>query len=88
MNTQLIPPSDAFVANMPSGRDMYPTKPFVPPTLDEDTLASMRAPPDREGTIGDGDESSSDEDKRPQQSVLPGGFPESSVAASTDNSYY
>lgn len=88
INTQLIPPSDPLVASMPSGRDMYTAKPFIPPALDEDTLARMRAPPDREGITGDGDDRSSDEGERPRQSGLPGAFPGSSATPSNDHSYY
>lgn len=73
---------------MPLGRDMYTMKPFVPPTLDEDTLSRMRAPPDREGLIGEGADSSSDEGDKKQQSSLPGAFPGTSVADSNDQSYY
>ena len=74
---------------MPSGREIHPTKIFVLPRLDEDTLARMRAPPDASagGMIGD-DGSSSDEGKTKNQSRLPGTFLGSSATAQQDNSYY
>lgn len=88
INTQLIPPSDPLMVSMPSGRDMYTTQPFVPPVLDEDTLARMRAPPDREWMAGDHDDSSSDEGDKTQQSKLPGSFPGLSATPSNSESYY
>ncbi|KAK4693716.1 hypothetical protein P7C71_g3734, partial [Lecanoromycetidae sp. Uapishka_2] len=88
INTQLVPPSDPLVAGIPSGRNIYTTKPFISPTLDEDTLARMRAPPDREGMANDGGDSSSDDGDKTQQNSLPGAFPGSSVAPSNEDSYY
>lgn len=88
INTQLIPPSDPLVANMPLGRDIHSAKSFVPPSLDDDTLTRMRAPPDvDEMSDGDDDESGSDEGEK-AQAGLPGAFPGSSSTPSNDNSYY
>lgn len=91
INTQLIPPSDPLIANMPSGREVHPTKPYVPPKLDDDILARMRAPPEAAKVdlmAGDDDSSSNDEDGKGQIS-LPGAFPGSSAATYLhDNSYY
>ncbi|KAL2058392.1 hypothetical protein ABVK25_001120 [Lepraria finkii] len=91
INTQLIPPSDPLIANMPSGREVHPTKPYVPPKLDDDILARMRAPPEAAKVdlmAGDDDSSSNDEDDKGQIS-LPGAFPGSSAATYLhDNSYY
>lgn len=70
---------------MPSGRDIHSAKPFVPPLLDEDTLARMRAPPDADETIDN--ESSSDEGEK-AQGYPPGAFPGSSSTAINDDSYY
>ncbi|CAD6570571.1 MAG: hypothetical protein ASARMPREDX12_007582 [Alectoria sarmentosa] len=86
INTQLIPLSDPLVANMPLGRNIHSTKPFVPPSLGEDILAHMRAPPDV-GEMGDDDSSSSDEDGKAQRD-LPGAFPGSSMDQANENSYY
>lgn len=87
INTQLIPPSDPLVAKLPSGRDLHTTKPFVPPSLGEDTLARMRAPPDVGEPGEDDDDGSSDEDDK-GQSDLPGAFPGSSSTSSSHNLYY
>ena len=77
---------------MPSGRDVHPTKLFVPPKLDEDTLSQMRAPADTtkaERMMGDDDDdSSSNEDDNKGESKLPGAFPGSSAGVSHDNPYY
>ena len=88
MNTQIVPPSGPLVANMPSGRDIHSTKPFVPPTLDADTLAQMRAPPERNSAASDGSDSSSEEERRtPGFTHLPGAFPGGS-ASKVGESYY
>jgi len=89
----VIPPADPLVATMPSGRDIHSTKLYVPPGLDEQTLARMRAPPDTErvrSSAFDHDDSDSDDDGTPQtkQSGLPGTFPRSSLTASNNNEYY
>lgn len=77
MNVQLIPPSEPLLANMPSGRDVHTPKPYVPPSLDEDILIRMRAPPDHEDELQKaGDASSSDEEGRSKSSQDPvGAFP-------------
>ena len=77
INTQPIPSSDLLVATMPLGRDMYTTKSFVPPLLDEEILTRLRAPPEQEDHEDD-DESSSDEDERLHSSSLPGAFSDTS----------
>ena len=84
INTQLIPPSDPLIANMPSGRDdVHVIKAFDPPSLDESTLAQMRAPPDGD-VIGKDD--SSDEDE--ERTMAPGGFPGGSSNAFDESPYY
>ncbi|KAL2841907.1 hypothetical protein BJY01DRAFT_217026 [Aspergillus pseudoustus] len=46
INTQLIPSSADYLTNLPSGRDIYPSPaPFKLPSLEEEHLARMRAPP-------------------------------------------
>ncbi|KAG8530738.1 uncharacterized protein KY384_004095 [Bacidia gigantensis] len=78
MNTQLIPPFEPLLANMPSGRDIHSSQPFVKPTLDEETLSRLRAPPERAGLLDDGQdiESSDDDDDRAKHSAdIPGTFP-------------
>ncbi len=71
---------------MPLGRDIHLAMPFVTPSLDDDTLARMRAPPDVDET-SDGNGNSSDEGDKAQGS-LPGSFPGSSSVVSNGNSYY
>ena len=71
---------------MPLGRDVHSAMPFVPPSLDEDTLARMRAPPNVEETSDDYENSSDEGEKA--QGGLPGAFPVSSSAPSNENSYY
>lgn len=90
IDTQAIPPADPLVANMPSGREVHQTKPYMPPTLDEDTLASLRAPPERslEGTMMSGDDSSSEEEGVKGESSLPGALPGPSAMTTQDNVYY
>ena len=75
---------------MPSGREVHQTKAYVPPTLDEETLASLRAPPERslEGNMLGGDDSSSDEEGVKGESGLPGAFPGSSATTTQDDVYY
>ena len=71
---------------MPSGRDIHSTKLFTAPSLEEDTLTRMRAPPDAD-EIGADDDSGSDEADAAQGDV-PGAFPGLLSTASNDNSYY
>ena len=88
INTQLIPPSDPLVANMPSGRDVSPIKTFVPPTLDEESLIRMRAPPEKDAESGAiGGDDSSDEESDAKMSA-PGTFPGESGSAFNDSPYY
>ena len=86
INTQLIPPSGPLLANMPSGREIHTPKQYIPPSLDEDTLARMRAPPDgaNSANIGVDSDDSSNEDVE-GRTDLPGAFP--STTASGSNYY-
>ena len=62
---------------MPSGRDLYTTKPFILPKLDGDTLIRMKAPP-KSGPAQEGpleNDSSEDEAAISQNEVLPSTFP-------------
>ena len=77
---------------MPTGRDVHTTKPFKLPTLDEDTLARMRAPPDH-GSLEklSGNDNSSDSENEhsgKRQSSLPGAFPGSSATGSSSDAYF
>lgn len=74
---------------MPSGRDIHSIKPYRPPILDVETLALMRAPPERDelqGLMGDID--SSDDEGERKSSAPPGAFPDASAATPNDNAYY
>ncbi|KAJ5953016.1 uncharacterized protein N7479_011429 [Penicillium vulpinum] len=81
INTQLIPPSAPLLSNLPSGRDIHsPPAPYQPPSLDQDQLMRMRAPPDEKHDIqvGSDDDSEDDAGRAP-----PGGFPDRSATASS-----
>ena len=83
----MIPPSDPLLANMPSGRDIHSTKPFIRPALDDAVLAQMRAPPERtyvEEELQGAD--SSDEEEAKKNSTLPGSFPGNAAAGNEE--YY
>lgn len=88
INTQLIPPSEPLIANMPSGRDIHSLKAFVPPELDEETLIRMRAPPDRnaENAAAANDDSSDEEGGASR--APPGAFPGASGGVLNDDPYY
>lgn len=89
MNTQVVPSCDSMLAKAPSGRDIHSTKLFVPPVLDEDTLARMRAPPDVDETAEPADNSdSSDEECQGGKSDLPGSFSGREIRTSGEESYY
>ncbi|KAL6786748.1 hypothetical protein J3E68DRAFT_419173 [Trichoderma sp. SZMC 28012] len=60
MNTRPIPPINALINKMPSGREIHTIKPFQVPTLDRDVLEAMRAPPEQGENVG-GEFSSDDE---------------------------
>ncbi|CAG8048309.1 unnamed protein product [Penicillium nalgiovense] len=85
MNTQPIPPSAPLLSNLPSGRDIHsPPAPYQPPSLDEDQLARMRAPPDERDEIQFGsDDDSEDDAGQPDSRGTPGAFPDRSAAASS-----
>lgn len=89
MNTQIIPSCDTMLAKAPSGRDIYSTKLFAPPALDEETLVYMRAPPDVEEAVEGVDSSdSSDEEAQGTKSDLPGSFPGRCIETYGEESYY
>lgn len=74
---------------MPSGRDIHSTKLYKPPVLDADTLAQMRAPPNKDDNAFAGNDSSSSDDDEdlPRPAQLPGTFPGGAKATAND-SYY
>ena len=71
---------------MPSGRDIHLTKLFTAPSLEEDILTQMRAPPDTDEM--DADDGSGSDEADNATGGLPGAFPGSSSTTSNDNSYY
>ncbi|KAJ5902620.1 hypothetical protein N7495_003148 [Penicillium taxi] len=87
INTQIIPPSAPLLSNLPSGRDIHtPPAPYTPPSLDEEQLVRMRAPPDeRDDLQFVNDPDDSDEEEESLQAP-PGTFP--SRAQTASNVYY
>ena len=75
---------------MPSGRDIHSTKRYVPPSLDEDTLARMRAPPEKvhSGKAIEDDSSSDSEEEVGKQSNLSQALPGSFTKDSNDDAYF
>lgn len=72
---------------MPSGREIYSPKQYVLPSLDEDTLQKLRAPPEpveRGVSLVDSDDS--DDESKDKKSEVPGAFPEPS--SESQSSYY
>ncbi|KAL4806340.1 hypothetical protein BDV18DRAFT_139281 [Aspergillus unguis] len=85
INTQLIPSSADYLANLPSGRDVLPSQPpYSLPSLDEEHLMRMRAPPtELELSPGSDPEDSDVESPVARDIGTPGTFPER-----TDSAYY
>ncbi|KAJ5125012.1 uncharacterized protein N7515_008837 [Penicillium bovifimosum] len=84
INTQIIPPSAPLLSNLPSGRDIHsPPAPYQPPSLDEDQLMRMRAPPDERNDVQFGGSDSEDEAVQSDHRGPPGGFPDRSATASS-----
>lgn len=73
---------------MPSGREIHTPKPYIPPSLDEDNLARMRAPVQPGDPVfgADGDDSSDEGDESGK--VIPGAFPAARTAYASDGTYY
>ncbi|KAK3208255.1 hypothetical protein GRF29_77g138865 [Pseudopithomyces chartarum] len=71
ISIQTIPPPTSLLSTMPSGREYHSPKPYAIPTLEEDAIVRMRAPPDP-GEAFEGEEDDSEEEERGQ---LPGAFP-------------
>ncbi|KAI9374849.1 hypothetical protein BJX61DRAFT_234157 [Aspergillus egyptiacus] len=83
INTQLIPPSSEYLANLPSGRDMFPSQPpYQLPMLDQEHLARMRAPP-TDLELSSGSDVGDSDVESPAGGDTPGAF-----AQRTDSAYY
>ncbi|KAK3690799.1 hypothetical protein LTR37_018973 [Vermiconidia calcicola] len=91
VNVQVVPPFEPLLANMPSGREYHSPQVYQPPTLDADTLAQLRAPPDptEYAFRGDEEDSGGEDSYRKNEPVgaFPGTGPEYSRSA-TASSYY
>ena len=85
VHTQLVPLSEPLLSSLPSGREFHRPTPFVPPTLDPDVLAHMRAPVDRSELAKEEAQSDEDSDaERAGGSVdPPGAFPGQGASEST-----
>ncbi|KAJ5306971.1 hypothetical protein N7508_005986 [Penicillium antarcticum] len=86
MNTQIVPSSTPLLSNLPSGRDIHsPPAPYQPPSLEEDQLIRMRAPPDERDDLQFGSDDDSDEDAAQPSDGRgpPGGFPDRRATASS-----
>jgi hypothetical protein len=86
INTQAIPPSAPLLSNLPSGRDIHTAPaPYKPPSLDEDQLMHMRAPPNEleDVSFTNDPDDSDEEDTPPETRGPPGGFPDRSETVST-----
>ncbi|KAL2817451.1 hypothetical protein BDW59DRAFT_133259 [Aspergillus cavernicola] len=83
INTQLIPSSTDLLTNLPSGRDILPPQPpYKPPTLDDEHLTRMRAPP-TELELSPGSDPEDSDVESPPRGDTPGAFPQR-----TDSAYY
>ena len=71
---------------MPSGRDVVEPHPAKPSTLDNDTIAKMRAPLDQEELNRLGSEIEQDSDEDGHEANIPGAFPGSEAGPSS--TYY
>jgi hypothetical protein len=94
INVQLVPPHEPLLAGMPSGREYHVPKAWVPPSLGNDVLVRMRAPPtpDEKAFRGEEDDSGG-EDGYPRAEPV-GAFPGTSndyasrSATASTSSYY
>ena len=87
---QSIPPAETLLASMPSGREYHVPKIFIPPSLDEDAIVRMRAPPDpaNSGLNGDGDDSADAEDRENAAQAPAGAFPGTRAEYTGGTTYY
>jgi hypothetical protein len=89
--TQVVPPSDPLLSNMPSGRDIHrPPGTYTPPSLDAAQLARMRAPPDEteQELANPAVEDDSDDGVSPSgERVPPGTFP-GTRSATAESDYF
>lgn len=87
MSIQVVPSSAELISAMPSGREYHTPKPYIIPTLQEDAIIRMRAPPDP-GEPFEGEEDSADEDERTAAAAPVGAFPGTKAEYAAGSSYY
>lgn len=89
INTQLIPAATGLLSNLPSGRDIHsPPAPFTPPSLDEDELVRMRAPPEEDELFPDNYPDSDDETSPTKGKDVHGVFPGSRAFSRAESTAY
>ena len=88
MSVQVVPPSEQLLATMPSGREYHTPRPYVIPTLDEEAIVRMRAPPDPGDAFEGEEEDSAEEEERAGQAAPVGAFPGTKGAYGGGSSYY
>jgi hypothetical protein len=82
INTQEVPPIGPLMAAMPSGREIYSVKTYIPPVLEPSVLEEMRAPPDGVDDYG----SESSEEEREEENEPVGAFPGTKQDYGTESS--
>lgn len=75
------------MTSLPLSREINTPQPYVAPSLDEDTLARMRAPVGKEGEqaklVGDSDDS---DEENTSTGPVPGDFPR--TASGNEGTYF
>ncbi|KAF2442081.1 pH-response regulator protein palC [Karstenula rhodostoma CBS 690.94] len=87
MSIQVVPSSSQLLSTMPSGREYHTPKPYIIPTLEEDAIIRMRAPPDPGDAFEGEEDDSADEDERAAAAPV-GAFPGTKAEYSAGSSYY
>ena len=87
MTVQTVPPHEPLLASLPSGREYHSPKPFQPPSLDDATLATIRAPPEsKEDGFEEYNDDSEEEAESAQDPV--GAFPGTGKQYSGNPAYF
>ncbi|KAJ4345589.1 uncharacterized protein N0V89_011722 [Didymosphaeria variabile] len=87
ISVQVVPSSSQLLSAMPSGREYHTPKPYIIPTLEEDAIIRMRAPPDPGDAFEGEEDDSADEDERSAGAPV-GAFPGTKAEYSANTSYY
>jgi hypothetical protein len=89
VSVQVVPSFDILISNMPSGREYHQPKPWEVPSLEEDVLVRMRAPPELEDLKMYGDDADSADDSGDETLIEPPGtFPGTKADYASHSSYY